>query len=594
MPKPKSHSKSRSQPKSVVRKNKSAQQGLLPRRQPVIVAKAADAAQVVASPSSEQNGAPTTDFTRANRSSEEDASARVAFAHCLVNWPVEEDEATALDESETNQARARDEAGTDEAKRPMILVKATTGVAAQPGSSVEPNANAVVQPTTSVAREVVQPIPSEIVPPNASVAPVSAPQAEPARVGVPAESHRVQLPKSVLPIQVVRDAQAHRGQAGPRATGWKWQAWIGAGLGALLLVAGGAVAGAYSHFASGNSIAPDVFIAGVPVGGLTKAQAQQRLAKHLGSPRVALGCGGKTVQLPLSQLGASPAIVPVVKQAYAIGRGGNLPSNLMHVYGQSGEGKQLGLWLAWNPAKLKNALEKVNSRVALAPVDARLRAGNDGLEVVPDHVGRAVDLDAAQKLVRRRVRLGAYSLEVPMRPINAKVTARSLDGHDVQLAGYTTQFNSGLAGRTENIRIACRAIQNRVLMPGETFSFNSCTGQRTARKGYQMAHIFLRQPGADEPEVVEGLAGGVCQVSSTLFNAVRKTNAKARINPIKVVERSTHSLPVTYVPPGLDATVAWPDRDLKFRNVTNHPVYVRAQMGRSKLSISIWGRVPRA
>ena len=107
-----------------------------------------------------------------------------------------------------------------------------------------------------------------------------------------------------------------------------------------------------------------------------------------------------------------------------------------------------------------------------------------------------------------------------------------------------------------------------------------------------MAHIFLRQPGAENSEVVDGLAGGVCQVSSTLFNAVRKTNLKADVNPIKIVERTSHSLPVTYVPRGLDATVAWPYKDFKFRNVTNHPVYVRTRLGRSKLSIAIWGRVP--
>ncbi|RYX80197.1 hypothetical protein EON83_29650 [bacterium] len=184
------------------------------------------------------------------------------------------------------------------------------------------------------------------------------------------------------------------------------------------------------------------------------------------------------------------------------------------------------------------------------------------------------------------------SLHVPERAVKANIQANELEGRDVQLAHYTTRFNSGLAGRTENLRIACRAIQNHVLMPGETFSFNGCTGERTVDKGYRMAHIFMRQPGAAESEVVDGLAGGVCQVSSTLFNAVRKTNAEAEVNPLKIVERTSHSLPVTYVPRGLDATVAWPYKDFKFRNVAAYPVYVQTRMGASNLTISIWGRIP--
>ena len=556
-----------------------------PRGKRGVAAKSFDASQVGATPQQLGPLATQSAFDEAHRLSEE-ASARVAFAHCVVDWPVE-DEASVLDEGEANQADSQVDAVTGEANQSLLSLEPTTSQIVQLHVRVEPMTGEAVQPDMAV-----EPVATQAEEPG-SVQAVSAQKVELAPMFViPVESERAQ--GNVLPREVVRDAQAHRGQAAPRASRWGWHVWIGAGLGGLLLVAGGAVAGAYSHFSSGNTIAPDVFIAGVPVGGLTKYQAQQRLAKKFGSPRVALGCGNKTVQKSLAQLGASLAIAPVVKQAFSIGRGGSLPSNLMHVYGASGEGKQLGLWLQWNPAKLKTALKSVDAQVAVAPVDARLQTGTDGLEVVHDRAGSAVDLDAAQNLVRRRVRLGAYSLEVPMRRVSARVTAQSLDGRDVQLAQYTTHFDSGLAGRTENIRIACRAIQYRVLMPGEIFSFNSSTGERTARKGYRMAHIFLRQPGAQESEVADGLAGGVCQVSSTLFNAVRKTNAKAQINPIKVVERSSHSLPVSYVPHGLDATVAWPSRDFKFRNVTDHPVFMRAQMGRSKLSISIWGRVPRA
>lgn len=401
--------------------------------------------------------------------------------------------------------------------------------------------------------------------------------------------------QNVLPAQIVRDAGAHpRGVQRGRGS-WKSRpgAWIGGTLGALLLVAGGAAAGAYSKFASSETIAPNVSIAGVDVGGLSLDAAKARVLSHFGTPKIVLLCDGERISMPVDKLGVKLSIEPTVKKAYLVGRDGYLPNNLLRVYGRSENGKNLMLPIEWNKTQLVKGLSEVNSKVAIKPVDARLRAASFGLEVVPDREGRALNVGAAAHLLQRRYYVGLASLGVPSRKVEAKISARSLDGRDVQLAQHTTSFNAGLSGRVANLRIACRAIQNHVLMPGETFSFNACTGERVASKGYRMAHIFLRQPGAEQSEVVDGLAGGVCQVSSTLFNAVRKTNLKANINPIKIVERNSHSLPVTYVPRGLDATVAWPYKDFKFRNITNHPIYVRTQMGRSNVSISIWGRIPR-
>lgn len=404
--------------------------------------------------------------------------------------------------------------------------------------------------------------------------------------------------QGVLPREVVRDANAHRGHKSrsrnSRRSRRRPAVWLGAGLGGLLLVAGGAAAGAYSSFASGQTIAPNVFIAGVSVGGLTLSAAKARLTSHFGKPSIALVCDQTTVEMPIEKLGARLSIEPTVRKAFSIGRDGFLPNNLLRVYGSGANSKNFMLPIEWNKTQLLAGLSEANKKIAIKPVDARLRAATVGLEVVPDRQGRELDAGVAAHLLQRKFFIGMPSLHVPSRSVQAKVSARDLDGRDVQLAQYTTRFNAGLAGRTENIRIACRAIQNHVLMPGETFSFNACTGERTAPKGYRMAHIFQRQPGAAEAEVVDGLAGGVCQVSSTLFNAVRKTNAATDVNPIKIVERSSHSLPVTYVPHGLDATVAWPYKDFKFRNITDHPVYVRTSMGRSKLSIAIWGRIPRA
>jgi len=438
---------------------------------------------------------------------------------------------------------------------------------------------------------------------NFVVVPHEAPT-EAAPVDIQAEAARSVSARStegVLPSQIVREAQGHRGATshdvkGKRVPARRWNrgaVWLGASLGLVMLVASGA-AGAYSNFASSEIIAPNISIGGVAVGGLTQAQAKERVSSHVGAPKVMLTCDGHTLTMPVSQLGARVDVLPTVRHAYAVGRAGSLQSKLLSVYNAGADEKRLSLPIQWDDAKLQSALGSLDSQIEVAPTNARLISSVKGLEVVPDTPGRALDQSAAARVIKHSWRLGVSSVALPMRTLDAKVPARALAGHDVQLAIYPTHFNPGVEGRTENIRIACRAIQNHVLMPGQTFSFNGCTGQRTARKGYQMAHIFLREPGEDDPEVVEGLAGGVCQVSSTLFNAVRKTNANADVNPLKIVERNTHSLPVTYVPPGLDATVAWPGKDFKFRNISPNPVYIHTQMGRSKLSISIWSRIPNA
>jgi len=172
-----------------------------------------------------------------------------------------------------------------------------------------------------------------------------------------------------------------------------------------------------------------------------------------------------------------------------------------------------------------------------------------------------------------------------------KIREADLHGQDVILGKYTTRFNPGVEGRTANVHLASQAVEGKVLMPGDLFSFNRTTGERTPAKGYQVAKIYVTKPDKEKAEIVDGVGGGVCQVSSTLYNAVRITNDKSS-GRLKIVEREHHSLPVHYVPEGLDATVAWPYKDFRFRNNYSFPVYLRTEISGSHLTISVWGRIP--
>ncbi|MFP3440966.1 VanW family protein, partial [Pantoea sp. SIMBA_133] len=116
-----------------------------------------------------------------------------------------------------------------------------------------------------------------------------------------------------------------------------------------------------------------------------------------------------------------------------------------------------------------------------------------------------------------------------------------------------THFRKNNLERTSNIELAAEAINNTVVFPGETFSFNQTVGKRTKERGYLPAPIIVKG------ELSEGIGGGICQVSSTLFNAVDQAG-------VQIIERYSHSRSVPYVKPGRDATVSWYGPDFSFRN----------------------------
>lgn len=136
------------------------------------------------------------------------------------------------------------------------------------------------------------------------------------------------------------------------------------------------------------------------------------------------------------------------------------------------------------------------------------------------------------------------------------------------LASYTTSFDASNTNRSTNVRLATKAINGKIVKPGKTFSFNGTVGERTAAKGYKPAIIFVG--GKQET----GLGGGVCQVSSTLFNAVLMSN-------LEIADRHCHSAPISYVPLGRDATVAYGSKDFKFTNNLKTPIKIETSYNSS-------------
>ncbi len=163
-----------------------------------------------------------------------------------------------------------------------------------------------------------------------------------------------------------------------------------------------------------------------------------------------------------------------------------------------------------------------------------------------------------------------------MKPVYPKVDSELLATVQEKMIGqYTTYFNSNNKNRSHNISLAAKAINNQFVFPGETFSFNQIVGIRSASRGYLRAKIIVRG------EISEGIGGGICQISSTLFNAADRAG-------LKIVQRYSHSRNVTYVPPGRDATVSWYGPDFVFQNMYNQPVLIRAIVSGGQTTILIY------
>lgn len=144
------------------------------------------------------------------------------------------------------------------------------------------------------------------------------------------------------------------------------------------------------------------------------------------------------------------------------------------------------------------------------------------------------------------------------------------------LVTFSTNYVASNVNRTTNLRLAAQKINGTVLLPNEEFSYNKVVGERTIQAGYKEAAVY------SNGEVVNGLGGGICQISSTLYNAVVMAN-------LQVTERRNHQFVTSYLPAGKDATVVWGSQDFKFVNTRSYPVRIEATVSGGVATISIWG-----
>lgn len=343
------------------------------------------------------------------------------------------------------------------------------------------------------------------------------------------------------------------------------------GLAATLFVAAGGMVGGYVYLS--NRPAPAVAVpVAKPVDGATRAATatahgqgpQAAAAWHTAlDQRVTLDIAGHRVQRSWRELGATISereanLAGGVNERAQLAKRGSLPVIL-------------------DRDKTHAALRALKAQFDRAPTNAFLDLENR--TIVDERAGRGIDIWATLTALESAARAGATTLTVPTVELPAQATRQSLGIDDISmvLGTYTTKFSVADKDRNFNLKLAASKLNGFVLAPGVEFSFNGIVGERSEKMGYKIAHVI------DAGEMVDGLAGGTCQISTTLFGA-------AFFAGLEIVKTTNHSRPSTYTPLGFDATVVWPNTDLKLRNPYDFPVVIHYRVANGEANVTLLGK----
>lgn len=219
-------------------------------------------------------------------------------------------------------------------------------------------------------------------------------------------------------------------------------------------------------------------------------------------------------------------------------------------------------------------IEKIYNEVYKEPVNAYYKTTPRKIYKEQEGLDFAISIDEAKKILSE----DKLEYEIPLKKTRPQITLADLDegAYPDLLSTFTTYYGTGDVNRNTNIALAAKSINNVVLMPGEVFSYNTLIGDCSTKNGYRAATIYLNG------ELSTGVGGGICQVSTTLYNAVLRSN-------LEIVQRRNHSLGVTYVPAGQDAMVSIGTSDFQFKNNRDYPVKVVAYTGKGSVTCQIYG-----
>lgn len=219
-------------------------------------------------------------------------------------------------------------------------------------------------------------------------------------------------------------------------------------------------------------------------------------------------------------------------------------------------------------------IEKIHTEIYKQPQDAYYIKEPFSVHPQVNGMDFNISIEEAKKLMNQET----AEVTIPLKITIPKITTNQIgtEAFPNLLATYSTSFSTSNSNRTTNIRLASNKINRVVLMPGEEFSYNKVVGKRTVQAGYKEAAAYL------DGKVVNDIGGGICQVSSTLYNTVLRAN-------LEIIKRSNHRFSTGYVPLSTDATVSWGGPEFVFKNSRKYPVKIVSSVNGGKIKIDVYG-----
>ncbi|WP_291583316.1 VanW family protein [Clostridium sp. UBA6640] len=329
-------------------------------------------------------------------------------------------------------------------------------------------------------------------------------------------------------------------------------------------------------------IYPNVHVENIPVYDLeieeSKTVLHRDLEEKIYNKTLEILVEDKIYKTDYMELGVKFNVDKALNEAFAYGRNFNIfkktfvitKPNYINIKAE----------LTFNEQAIDGIIAKIESQTDVKAIDSKIKLINNEKFQISDEIkGKKLDRDLLKKEIIKNIDINIdienIVIHATINEVKPKGTREELSKINASITRCNTNFNSSSSERSNNIRLATNAIDGTVIMPGGIFSFNNIVGERTYSKGYEKASVIVGD------EFIDDLGGGICQVSTTLYNAVLNSD-------LEIVERRPHSLYITYVPLGQDATVNYGTIDLKFKNNLPYPIYIHGYTENNILSFDIY------
>lgn len=329
-----------------------------------------------------------------------------------------------------------------------------------------------------------------------------------------------------------------------------------------------------------DTIYNNIYINDIDMGGLTIEEANNMLKSSILQPlqnkKITFVYEQKNWSLTYEQLKANYNIESVVQEAYDIGRVGTLEERYEIVKNLINNPKKFQMEYEFDQTVLEEFVKSLETEINIEMKDSQMQRVNGKFTGTDEQIGQKLNsqqaIEAATVAVKEQKE---EQIALVVDKIEPKYTKAYYEKMNNNIGSFTTTINNS-AGGVANIKLASQKINGTLLYPGDVFSYYETLGPTTAAAGFQNASVIVNG------KLEDGIGGGVCQVSSTLYNAVLFAE-------LEIVERHNHSRPVGYVDKGRDATMAGDYLDFKFKDSLDYPIYIESYVEGNKITVNLYG-----